>query len=36
MINGQRSIEEIKTLLHMPPGDIDDALTRLRALDLIE
>jgi hypothetical protein len=36
MINGQRSTEEIKAQLHLPPGDIDVALTRLRALDLIE
>jgi predicted transcriptional regulator len=36
MINGRRSNEEIKSQLRLPASDIDDALTRLRMLDLIE
>jgi|SRR5947209_19254618 len=36
MINGKRSSEEIKRLLHLSPNEIDDALARLRSLDSIE
>lgn len=36
MINGKRSCEEIKRLLHLSPQEIDDALARLRYLDAIE
>lgn len=36
LINGVRSVEEIKAHLRLPPADIDNALIRLRALDLIE
>ncbi len=36
MVNGQRNSEEIKAQLHMASGDIDDALARLRMLNLIE
>lgn len=36
MINGKRNGEEIKAQLHMSSKDIDDALTRLRMLNLIE
>ncbi len=36
MINGKRSNEEIKAQLRLSASDIDDALTRLRVLDLIE
>ena len=35
MINGERSLEEIKTRLQLPPGVVDDIVSRLRALDLI-
>jgi hypothetical protein len=36
MINGKRSNEEIKAQLHLSSKDIDDALTRLHVLNLIE
>ncbi len=36
MINGKRSNEEIKAQLHLSSRDIDDALARLHALNLIE
>ncbi len=36
MINGQRSAEEIKALLHLPPDVVDEILSRLRILDVIE
>jgi hypothetical protein len=36
MINGRRSNEEIKAQLHLSSKDIDDALTRLHVLNLIE
>jgi hypothetical protein len=36
MVNGKRNSEEIKAQLHMSSRDIDDALARLRLLNLIE
>jgi hypothetical protein len=36
MINGQRSNDEIKAQLHLSSRDIDNALTRLHVLNLIE
>ncbi len=36
LINGERSLEEIKARLQLPHGVVDDIVSRLRALDLIE
>jgi predicted transcriptional regulator len=36
MVNGNRSIDEIKAQLRLSPRDIDDALNWLYELDVIE
>lgn len=36
MINGERSLEEIKARLQLPPGVVDEIVSKLRTLDLIE
>ncbi|HET8839959.1 MAG TPA: hypothetical protein VFN35_00770 [Ktedonobacteraceae bacterium] len=36
IVNGKRTVEEIKTQLHFSANDVDDALARLRMLDFIE
>lgn len=35
-VNGKRTSDDIKALLHFSPGDVDDALARLRLLGFIE
>ncbi len=36
LINGSRTVEEIKAYLHLPAESVNEALSRLRRLDLIE
>jgi hypothetical protein len=36
MVNGQRSTEEIKRQLQLPPDAVDEALAQLRMLNIIE